>query len=385
MGNVVNDRPIGVRSLTEDELVPLTVNQLLLGRTAAVEPPQIEVDPEGYVAADQYIKELMTVWWKLWRQRALPHLLPYYKWEQARRHRNLQTGDICMLLYESKVIGNYRLCRVTAAEPSDDGCVRTVTVGYLPRKQLKKTVYRPAPLETKEVAIQRLVLLVPIEEQQLDEQAPATSTNHHLELRLDKQPRAQATTLSRSLPLTRRPAGAGGQCRAGLPHRLASIPTMLCLTLNPFLCTNPEADMIYNEVLPENVVAPLSYSGPLSMPSALPQYEVTPGVLSQKETKYKKVSLNERSYNEVLPENVEVPLSCSGPLSMPSALSQYEATSRVLSLNEPKYKQVSQNETNYKKVSQNESKSKEVSQNEKTYKKVSQNESKFKEVSQNEN
>ena len=30
--NIVNDRPIGVRSLTEDELVPLTVNQLLLGR-----------------------------------------------------------------------------------------------------------------------------------------------------------------------------------------------------------------------------------------------------------------------------------------------------------------------------------------------------------------
>ena len=88
--NVVNDRPIGVRSLTEDELVPLTVNQLLLGRTAAVEPPQIEVNPEGYVAADQYIKELMTVWWKLWRQRALPHLLPYYKWEtqkpSASRH-----------------------------------------------------------------------------------------------------------------------------------------------------------------------------------------------------------------------------------------------------------------------------------------------------------
>ena len=144
--SIVNDRPIGLRSLTEDELVPLTVNQLLLGRTATVEPAQVEVDPEGYVAADQYLRELMTVWWKLWRQRALPHLLPYYKWEQARRHRNLQPGDVCMLLYESKVVGSYRLCRVTAVTPSDDECVRTVTVGYLPRKQLKQTVYRPVPL-----------------------------------------------------------------------------------------------------------------------------------------------------------------------------------------------------------------------------------------------
>ena len=100
------------------------------------------MDPDGYVAADQYIRELM--------------------WEQAKRHRNLRPGDVCMMLYESKVMGNYRLCRVTAAEPSEDGCTRTVTVGYLPRKSLKQTVYRPVPLETKDVAIQRLVLLVPI-------------------------------------------------------------------------------------------------------------------------------------------------------------------------------------------------------------------------------
>merc|ERR1711888_73542 len=181
--NIVNDRPIGIRSLTEDELVPLTVNQLLLGRTANVEPAQVEVDPEGYVVADQYLRELMSVWWKMWKQRALPHLLPYYKWEQARRHRNLQPGDVCMLLYETKVIGNYRLCRVTAAEPSEDECVRTVTVGYLPRKNLKQTVYHPAPLDTKEVAIQRLVLIVPVEEQATEQ--TVTYTNHHLKSRLE--------------------------------------------------------------------------------------------------------------------------------------------------------------------------------------------------------
>ena len=29
--NIVNNRPIGVKNLTKDELVPLTINQLLLG------------------------------------------------------------------------------------------------------------------------------------------------------------------------------------------------------------------------------------------------------------------------------------------------------------------------------------------------------------------
>ena len=97
----MNDRPIGIKSLTENELMPLTVNQLLLGRTSSIEPVQIEVEPEGYVAADQYLQELMTTWWKLWKQRALPHLLPYYRWEEAKRHRNLQPGDVCLILYES--------------------------------------------------------------------------------------------------------------------------------------------------------------------------------------------------------------------------------------------------------------------------------------------
>ena len=76
--SIVNDRPIGVKSLTEDELVPLTVNQLLLGQTASVEPVQVEIEPDVYVAAGQYLQELMVMWWKLWKQRALPSLLPYY-------------------------------------------------------------------------------------------------------------------------------------------------------------------------------------------------------------------------------------------------------------------------------------------------------------------
>ena len=41
IANVINDRPIGVQGLTEDELVPLTVNQLLLGRTSSSPPPEV--------------------------------------------------------------------------------------------------------------------------------------------------------------------------------------------------------------------------------------------------------------------------------------------------------------------------------------------------------
>ena len=98
--------------------MPLTVNQLLLGLTSSVEPIQTEVKPDGFVAADQYLQELMTTWWKLWKQRALPLPLTYYRWEEAKRHRNLQPGDICLLLYESKMLASYRLCKVMKAESS---------------------------------------------------------------------------------------------------------------------------------------------------------------------------------------------------------------------------------------------------------------------------
>ena len=123
-----------------------------------------------------------------------------------------------MMLYESKVVGSYRLCRVIKAEPSEDECVRTVTVGYLPRKNVKQTVYHPVPLEEKEVAIQRLVLLVPVEEQQNNEQAAQQDhayTNLCQELSPDEQPRARTSTPTRSLSPTTRPARAGWLYRAG--------------------------------------------------------------------------------------------------------------------------------------------------------------------------
>ena len=138
---------------------------------------------------------------------------------------------------------------------------------------------------------------------------------------------------------------------------------MLCLTPYPFLCANPEMDENCNEVLPENVVVPLSNSGPLSVPSALSLNEVTSRVLSQNETKYEKVSLNEKNYKEVLPKNVVVPLSNPGPLSKPSALSQYEVTSRVLSPQESMPKKVSQSEPMFKRFTQKEPKYKKVSLN----------------------
>ena len=62
--SIINDRPIGVRSLSEEEIVPLTVNQLLLGRsTTMTRAAYTEIAQENYMAADNYQEELLSQWW----------------------------------------------------------------------------------------------------------------------------------------------------------------------------------------------------------------------------------------------------------------------------------------------------------------------------------
>ena len=51
VANIINDRPIVVKGLTEDELVPITVNQLLLGRTSSSPPPDDVILGENFCAS----------------------------------------------------------------------------------------------------------------------------------------------------------------------------------------------------------------------------------------------------------------------------------------------------------------------------------------------
>merc|ERR1712101_90889 len=119
---------IGVKNITENELVPLTVNQLLLGCTSSSPPPDLEMPGENYHAAKTYLDSLTQMWWNLWMEQGFPTLLPYYKYKDTKHHQNLRVNDICLIKYETKVASTYRLCRVIKLLPSADGLVRTVEV-----------------------------------------------------------------------------------------------------------------------------------------------------------------------------------------------------------------------------------------------------------------
>ena len=74
-----------------------------------------------------------------------------------------------MMLYDSKVAADYRLCRVAEAILSKDNSVRTAHVNYLPNNELHRKMkpgkkFSPEWMQGKVVSVQRLVLLVPVEE-----------------------------------------------------------------------------------------------------------------------------------------------------------------------------------------------------------------------------
>ena len=61
--NVVNDRPVHLRNSNEDTMIPLTVNQLLLGKTITAKPiTEPVIHPEAYSASESYLQELTKCW-----------------------------------------------------------------------------------------------------------------------------------------------------------------------------------------------------------------------------------------------------------------------------------------------------------------------------------
>ena len=93
-------------------------------------------------------------------------MLPFQKWKDSQRHKNLQVGDVCLIKYDSKVKGTYCLCHVREVCPDADGVVCTVSVQLRPRDRCEPSLpYKPMMPMITETGVQRLVMICPKEEQ----------------------------------------------------------------------------------------------------------------------------------------------------------------------------------------------------------------------------
>ena len=159
--------------MKEDDYHAISPNDLLLGRAAGprkqheAEVPKADLDAENKAKEFLAQQELLCEkWWKQWSQIAFPLFAPRRKW--TNQFRNVCKGDIVLLQYDAKVSRErYRLAKVADTHPDNCGVVRTVTVVLRPRHAREKALpYKSKELTEFPVTVQRLVVIVPVEEQQ---------------------------------------------------------------------------------------------------------------------------------------------------------------------------------------------------------------------------
>ena len=163
--DLLNEQPLGVMPGTDSEISILTPNCLLLGRSKSKNPGGYAANP-SLRARITLIERITDQFWKYWTSLYAPTLIQQSKWLQVKW--NLKVGDVVIVADLNVLKGEYRLGRVTQVFPSADGMVRRARVLYKRYKVGEKLrEYRGASDVEVERSVQKLALLVPVEDQWL--------------------------------------------------------------------------------------------------------------------------------------------------------------------------------------------------------------------------
>ena len=166
IANILNNRPVSAQrtkpfSDDEDFLSPLIPNMLITGHNNS-SPPLHSEDPDADPHVRRgFIEDLEASWWYQYKSQCFNSLIPTRKWIDEKR--NLLPGDVVLIQYASKTTpGTYRLGKILSVEVDKDELVRTCVVQYyLCNGDVSK---KGTPKEIR-VPVQRLVLILPVEEQ----------------------------------------------------------------------------------------------------------------------------------------------------------------------------------------------------------------------------
>lgn len=124
---VVNSRPITTLLLNDPTRPqPLTPNLLLTMKSSIILP-----SPGNFVKEDLYLRKrwrrvqyLANEFWQRWKKQYLLSLQQRQKWHKT--NRNAKINDIVIIQDDTTPRNNWKLAKVTAVYPSQDGCVRKV-------------------------------------------------------------------------------------------------------------------------------------------------------------------------------------------------------------------------------------------------------------------
>ena len=156
-----NERPLGGVLPREDGTFEVvTPNQLLTGRSGNFVPDDSSIVGNlPMTARYRAVSHVATSFWQRWCAFVGPSLVTRQKWHQ--KSRNIVVGDLVMIADTNKIKNKYKLGIVVATDTGGDGLVRSATVQYFVRRGVADS------WRSEEVArsVQRLVLILPVEEQ----------------------------------------------------------------------------------------------------------------------------------------------------------------------------------------------------------------------------
>jgi hypothetical protein len=164
VSNILNERPLSTSASEDSEINVLTPNCLLLGRPVAAAPPGKFGSPSlRKRCAD--IDGILDDFWKRWVEFYAPTMVKQNKWNKEAQ-RDLKVGDVVSVADSNMLRGRYFVARVVEVEPGLDGRVRRVGLEY--KKFRVGSALRDCsgcrPVKIYR-AVQRLALLLPVEEQ----------------------------------------------------------------------------------------------------------------------------------------------------------------------------------------------------------------------------
>ena len=147
---IVNRRPLTRYSADASDCRPLTPAHFLSPAIATFVHssdvlPAVPLTGSELRRSKDSLRPLLDTFWQRWRTEYVASLQQRSKW--LTRHRNIQRGDLVLLVDENHPRESWPLALVTDAFPSDDGIVRRVALRTSSNRLLERDIRKIVLLE----------------------------------------------------------------------------------------------------------------------------------------------------------------------------------------------------------------------------------------------
>jgi hypothetical protein len=128
----------------ETDELPLTPNHFLHGRCGGTLAPPFESEDPNPLTRWKQVQALISHSWSRFMKEILPLMVSRKKWMDEMP--NVKEDDVVLEIDPNLPRGQWRLLRVAAILPSEDGLVRKVRVVSADHKEYERSISRLCPI-----------------------------------------------------------------------------------------------------------------------------------------------------------------------------------------------------------------------------------------------